>query len=331
MNVQTVMVTDCTYAHLDYERAILEPLGCTVTGLQCHTEEDVIAQCASAHALLNQYAPLTRRVLSQLPHCKMVVRYGVGYDSVDVEAASDYGIMVVNVPDYGMQEVADHTLALLLATVRKVPAIDADIRQGNWGDNPFHPIVGLYHKRVGLLGFGNIAREVAKRVQAFNMDVLAYDPFVQAEVFAQHGVQAATWQEVLREADVVCVHLPLNRETHHFINAERLQLMKPTAYLINTARGGIINGADVAAALQAGQIAGAGLDVFEQEPLPLDHPLRLAPNTVLTCHIAWYSEDSLVRLQQYAAQEIARVAAGGWPKSVVNRQALIAKGVMPAS
>jgi D-3-phosphoglycerate dehydrogenase len=329
--ISTVMVTDCTYQHLDYERAVLEPLGCTVIGQQCQTEQEVVERCAGAHALLNQYAPLTRRVLSQLPDCKMVVRYGVGYDSVDVEAASDYGIMVVNVPDYGMQEVADHTLGLLLATIRKIPAIDADIRHGRWGDNPFHPILGLQHKRVGLLGFGNIAREVAQRARAFNMQVMAYDPFVAADVFARHQVESASWQQVLSQADVVCVHLPLMAETRHFINAERLALMKPTAYLVNTARGGIINGSDLADALTRGVIAGAGLDVFEQEPLPLDHPLRTAPNTVLTCHIAWYSEDSLVRLQQYAALEIARVVQGGWPKSVVNRAALVAKGIMPAS
>lgn len=314
-----VYVTDYTYTHLDYERAILEPLGCTVIGRQCRTAADVIAQCGDAVALLNQYAPITREVFAALPNLKMVVRYGVGYDSVDVAAATEYGVMVVNVPDYGVQEVADHTLALLLAIVRKIPAIVNDVTAGRWNDNTFHPIMGLAGKTVGLLGFGNIAKEVAKRAQAFNMQVQAYDPYVAADVFAAHQVAGVSAETVFATSDIICVHLPLNDQTRHFVGATTLAQMKKTAYLINTARGGVVHSADLAAALQAGQIAGAALDVLDIEPMPADHPLRSAPNCLLTCHIAWYSEASLVRLQQFAALEIARMLQGESPRSVVNR------------
>jgi len=317
-----VYVTDYTYAHLDHERTILEPLGCSVIGRQCRTAADVIAQCGDAVALLNQYAPITRDVFAALPNLKMIVRYGVGYDSVDVAAATEHGVMVVNVPDYGVQEVADHTLALLLALVRKIPAIVNDVEAGRWNDNTFHPIMGLAAKQVGLLGFGNIAKEVAKRAQAFNMQVQAYDPYVTADVFAAHHVTGVSAETVFATSDIICVHLPLNDQTRHFVRAITLSKMKNSAYLINTARGGVVHSADLAAALLTGQIAGAALDVLDVEPMPTDHPLRTAPNCLLTCHIAWYSEDSLVRLQQFAAHEIARMLTGVTPRSVVNRQAL---------
>jgi hypothetical protein len=217
----TVYVTDYTYTHLDYERAILEPLGCSVIGRQCRTAADVIAQCGDAIALLNQYAPITREVFAALPNLKMVVRYGVGYDSVDVAAATEHGVMVVNVPDYGVQEVADHTLALLLAMVRKIPAIVNDVTAGHWNDNTFHPIMGLAAKTVGLLGFGNIAKEVAKRAQSFNMQVQAYDPYVATEVFAAHHVTGVSAETVFATSDIICVHLPLNDQTRHFVAARR--------------------------------------------------------------------------------------------------------------
>ena len=323
--IRTVYVTDATYAHHDHERAALAAYDCSFVVRQCKTAADVIAQCADAEALLNQYAPLTRDVFAALPNLKMVVRYGVGYDSVDVAAATEYGVMVVNVPDYGVQEVADHTLAMLLGIVRKIPQTVASVNAGIWNDNLFHPIMGLADKTVGLLGFGNIAREVNKRVQAFNMRVLAYDPFLKADVFAQHNATQASWQDVLSQSDIVCIHLPLNAETKHFINAERLALMKPTSYLVNTARGGIVDAQALADALTTGRIAGAALDVLEHEPMPAVHPLRGVENCIITCHIAWYSEDSLVRLQHYAGLEIARVCAGGQPKHVVNAAQLRVK------
>jgi D-3-phosphoglycerate dehydrogenase len=325
-----IYVTDATYAHHDHELSALAGHDYTFTVRQCRTAADVISQCADAQVLLNQYAPLTREVFAALTNLKLIVRYGVGYDSVDATAASAHGVMVVNVPDYGVQEVADHTLALLLGIVRKVPQIDASVRAGVWNDNLFHPIMGLHHKQVGLLGFGNIAREVAKRAHAFNMHVMAYDPFVPAEIFANHQVTAASWETVMQQSDIVCVHLPLNHETKHFVNAERLAMMKPTSYLINTARGGIVNSVDLAHALRNDQIAGAALDVLEQEPMPADHPLQGIDNCIITCHVAWYSEDSLVRLQYFAGLEIARWCAGDLPKSIVNRAALRANGTITA-
>ena len=306
----TVYVTDYTYAHLDYERGILEPLGCTVIGRQCRTAADVIAQCGDAIALLNQYAPLTREVFAALPNLKMVVRYGVGYDSVDVAAATEHGVMVVNVPDYGVQEVADHTLALLLAMVRKIPAIVNDVTAGRWNDNTFHPIMGLAAKTVGLLGFGNIAKEVAKRTQAFNMQVQAYDPFVAADVFATHHVAGVSAETVFATSDIICVHLPLNDQTRHFVGATTLAQMKKTAYLINTARGPLVNYDDLYEALVSEKLGGAMLETFDVEPVPPDNRFLKLSNVTLTPHIAGASVKTVSYAAGLAAEEVRRYLAG---------------------
>jgi D-3-phosphoglycerate dehydrogenase len=315
-----VVVTDYTFPNLDQEKSVLEPIGCVVEAKQCVTEQEVIEACKDADAILNQFAPITRNVLAELKQCKIIVRDGIGVDNVDVSAASEYNIMVVNVPDYGVQEVADHTLSLLLSSVRKIPQIQAMVQRGIWDNAPFHPIMGLREKQVGLLGFGNIAKEVAARLQAFNMHVSAYDPYVADHVFHEHGVKKLDWQEVLAESDIICIHLPLNLQTKHFIRKETLQLMKPTAHLINTSRGGVIHTDNLAEALREGVIAGAALDVIEEEPISGDSPLLGLSNCLITRHIAWYSEDSIVRLQQYAAMEILRFFNGESPRHVVIRE-----------
>lgn len=320
-----VVVTDYTFPSLDQEKSVLVPIGCEFVATQCVTEQDLIRACKDADAILNQYIPLTRNVLAELKDCKIIVRYGIGVDNVDVTAASEFGIMVVNVPDYGIQEVADHTLSLLLASVRKIPQIHAQVRQGIWENAPLRPIMGLRDKQVGLLGFGNIAKEVAKRLQGFHMQVSAYDPYVDEKIFEQHGVKKLDWEALLAQSDMVCVHLPLNEQTKYFIRKETLALMKPTAFLVNTSRGAIVHSEDLAVALQTGVIAGAALDVLEVEPIPSSHPLLRLSNCLLTSHTAWYSEDSMLRLQQYAALEIRRMFEGESPRHVVNRKELQAR------
>jgi D-3-phosphoglycerate dehydrogenase len=317
-----VVVTDYPFPNLEPERSILEPTGCIVQANQCTTEQQVIEVCKDADAILNQFVPITRAVLAELKRCKIIVRYGIGVDNVDVTAATEFGILVVNVPDYGIQEVADHTLSLLLSSIRKIPHINAQVQQVNWNNAGLPPMMGLRDKQAGLLGFGNIAKEVAKRLTAFNMKVSAYDPYVAEVVFQEHGVLKSEWQQLLKQSDVVCVHLPLNSHTKHFIRKETLQLMKPTAHLINTSRGGVIHTSDLAEALRSGVIAGAALDVLEEEPISKDNPLLGLSNCLLTSHVAWYSEDSIIRLQQYAAMEIRRYFNGELPLHIVNRELL---------
>ncbi|MDF2723867.1 MAG: dehydrogenase [Paenibacillus sp.] len=314
-----VVVTDHGFANLDTERSILEPLGFEVVEGHCRTEAETAALCEQADAVLTNLAPVNAHVISRMSKCKIIVRYGVGYDSVDTEAAADRRIPVVNVPDYGIHEVADHTLALMLSIVRKIPQIQANVRAGQWQPSPCRPIIGLQGKVAGVAGFGNIAKEVAKRYNAMGMKVAAYDPYVDASVFRQHQAEQADWDTLLRESDVLSVHLPLTAATRHLFNKEAFQQMKSTAYIVNTSRGGVVHADDLAEALHSGQIAGAALDVFEVEPIPAGHRLLHMDSCIITSHCAWYSEDSMRRLQEYAALEIKRLFSGETPKHIVNK------------
>jgi D-3-phosphoglycerate dehydrogenase len=314
-----IAMTDPGFPNYDQERSILEPLQGVIEIWYCHTEQETIDFCKDADAILTNHSPFTKQVIDQLQKCKVIVRYGIGYDTVDIQAAAARNIPVVNVPDYGVQEVADHTFSLLLATVRKIPSMQNNAKRGDWQIAPLRPIIGLRDKTLGLAGFGNIAREVARRAQGFNLCVIGYDPYVQTNVFQEHGVEQVGLEDLFSRSDIISSHLPLNNATRHLFQRKTFQRMKPTSYLINTSRGGVIHTADLVWALENGIIAGAGLDVFEEEPLPVGHPLFRMDQCVLTGHTAWYSEDSMVLLQQFAAMEIARVLSGERPKHIVNQ------------
>lgn len=313
-----VAVTDYGFPDLRPEHETLEPLGVRLTAAQCKTGQEVADLCAEADAVLTQWAPVTAEAIGRMVRCRVIVRYGIGVDNVDLTAARSRGIPVVNVPDYAIDEVADHALALMLASVRKIPQVVADVRRGQWAIAPRRPIQGLTGKRLGLAGFGNIARAVAKRAQAFEMETIAYDPFVDEAVFRANGVERVDAQRLLRESDVLSVHLPLNADTRHFLNAQAFRMMKPTAFLINTSRGGVVDTEALAEALSQDQLAGVALDVLEQEPVSPDSPLLQLESCLITSHCAWYSESSLIRLQQFAALEVKRVLEGGRPLHVVN-------------
>lgn len=315
-----IAMTAPGFPNYDQERTILEPLHGVIAIRYCHTEEETAEFCKDADAVLTNHSPFTKRVIDRLNKCKIIVRYGIGYDTVDIEAAAARHIPVVNVPDYGVQEVADHTLALLLATVRKLPVMQINARKGDWQIASLRPISGLRDKTLGLAGFGNIAREVARRAKGFHLRVIAYDPFVAKATFQEHGVEPVELGELLSRSDVISSHLPLNDATRHVFRRDTFQKMKPSSFLINTSRGGVVHTADLVWALEHGIIAGAGLDVFEEEPLPGNHRLFQLAQCVLTGHTSWYSEDSIVRLQQYAAMEVARALSGERPKHIVNRQ-----------
>jgi len=313
------IVTDHGFPNLQHEERTLAAAGSALVVAQCKTPEEVIAAARDADALLVQWAPVNAAVIAALTRCRVIVRYGIGYDNVDLAAAKARGIPVCNVPDYGVNEVAEHAVSLLLALARQLPQIDARLRAGTWKITPDRPILALGEATFATAGFGRIARHAHAIMKGFGGTRIAYDPFVPADVMAREGVEKVELDALFARADLLSLHLPLTPETKHFVSAARLAGMKRTAVLANTARGPLVDTAALADALRAGTVAGAGIDVFETEPLPADHPLRTAPNALLTSHVAWYSESSIPRLQRLAAEEAARGLRGEALKNQVNK------------
>jgi len=318
MSKLKVVITDHGFADVTQEQRILAEVGCTLTVAQATTPEDVIHVAAEADGLLVQWAPVDSRVIRSLSHCKIIVRYGIGVDNVDLAAAKQAGIPVCNVPDYGIEEVADHALALALALARQLPQIDRRLRSGVWKLTPATPMPALNQMTFATAGFGRIARAVLERARSFGFKLVASDPFVPEEKFAKAGVERSLKEELFTRADILSLHLPLTPETRHFVNAAQLARMKPHAILINTARGPLVDTIALAEALQERRIAAAGIDVFETEPLPMDQPLRRCDNALLTSHVAWFSESSLPRLQRLAAEELVRGLRGEPLRNQVN-------------
>lgn len=313
-----VVLTDYVWESLDVERKTLDGVADLVP-LQTKRPDEFVAQAADCDALLNTYAgPITGEVMARMPRCKIIARYGIGVDTIDLDAATAAGIIVTNNPSYCIDEVADHTMALLLGCARKVALYDRLVRAGRWEVPPGKPMFRLAACTLGLVGFGNIARAVAVRASAFGMRVLYCDPFVRAGQFAVPGDKKEL-AELLSEADFVSVHPPLVPETRGLMNDAAFARMKPTAFLINCARGPIVDTQALVRALDAGRIAGCALDTTDPEPLPDPHPLRGRDNVIITPHAAWYSEQAMVGLQAGAPSEVRRVLTGEWPVNVVNR------------
>jgi D-3-phosphoglycerate dehydrogenase / 2-oxoglutarate reductase len=314
-----VVITDCDHDSIDPERSVLDGHDVELRRLQCRTPEEVAAQAGDADVLINQYVPITAEVLDALPRCRLVVRYGVGVDNVDVEAAETRGVWVANVPDYGRDEVADHTLALALSVLRGVVVLDRSVHAGSWDLEPVRPLRRLSRLTWGVIGCGAIGTAVAGRAAGLGLRVLGYDV---AEVRSDPPIERVPLEELLSRSDLVSLHAALTRDSHHLIDADALARMRPTAWLVNTARGGLVEGAALLAALEAGALAGAALDVLETEP-PDDLGWRLArhPRVVATPHAAWYSEEAFHTLKTEVAREALRVLEGDRPRSPVNSPA----------
>jgi D-3-phosphoglycerate dehydrogenase / 2-oxoglutarate reductase len=311
-----VVLTDYVWDSLDVEKKTLAGLA-ELVPLQTKKAEDFIEQAADCDALLNTYAgPITAEVMARMPKCKIIARYGIGVDTIDLDAATAAGIIVTNNPTYCIEEVAEHTMALLLACARKVAFYDRLVRNGRWEVPPGKPIFRLAGSTLGLVGFGNIARQVAVRAAAFGMNVLYSDPFVKQSSIPGRSVSL---DALLADADFVSIHPPLTRDTRKMINDEALGKMKRTAWLINCARGPIVDTEALVRALDAGSIAGAALDTTDPEPLPNPHSLRNRDNVIINPHVAWYSEQAMAGLQAGAPAEVRRVLSGEWPVNVVNR------------
>jgi D-3-phosphoglycerate dehydrogenase / 2-oxoglutarate reductase len=317
-----VAVTDYVFPSLEPEHRVLAPLGVELRPAQCKSEDEIIELTRGADAVLNCYAKITARVIEKLDRCKIIARYGIGVDNVDLAAASKARILVTNVPDYCIDEVSDHALALFLALERRIVAADGAVKAGAWDVVAHAGIQRLRGQTLGLVGFGKIAKALASKVQPLGMKVRVYDPYIEPELVARYGAEAISFDRLVAEADVISVHVPLSPETRNLIGQRELARMKPTAFVINTSRGGIVDEQALAEALKAGRIGGAALDVLSVEPPPLDHPLRGLSNVILTPHLAFYSRESVIELQTKAAEEVARALKGEPPRSPVNREVL---------
>ena len=298
------------------ERSWVESAGAEFRLNNAREEEALIANLRDADVVLVNAAPITRRVMEAMPRCRCVVRYGVGVDNVEVAAATELGIVVANVVDFCTEEVANHALLLLLACAKRLLPLDADMRAGHWRRTPLAGMPPIWGQTLGIIGLGNIGRSLARKALALQMTLLGYDPYVQPQTL--DGVRLVGLRELLAQSDFVSVCAPLTAETRHLIGAAELALMKPSAILINTARGPLVDEAALVEALRSGRLAAAGLDVFEEEPLPADSPLLGLANVVLTPHTAGISEASVRRVKTEVGQAAAAVLSGRWPKSVVN-------------
>jgi D-3-phosphoglycerate dehydrogenase / 2-oxoglutarate reductase len=312
------VITDADYPDVAQERAILQAAGAELIREHLTAEDDLIRALAGADVVLNQFSQITARVIESLDRCRGIVRYGVGFDTVDVEAATRRGICVCNVPDYGTDEVSDHAITLLLAIARKLIPLAQGVQNGVWSVDPVKPVGRLRGRTLGIIGLGRIGTLAAAKAQAFGIRVIAYDPVRPAPYFAERNIGRSTLDDLLRESDYVSIHAPLSDATRHLIDQRALGLMKPTAFLVNTARGGLVDGDALAQALRSGQIAGAALDVTEREPIPRESPLLGLDNCVVTPHAAWYSDESAAALQRLAGEEAARLVLGEPPRCPVN-------------
>ncbi|WP_431266989.1 C-terminal binding protein [Dankookia sp. P2] len=315
--IAKVVLSDYVWESLDVEHQTLAGLASLVP-FKAAAPADFLPEAADCDALLNTYAgPITAEVMAAMPRCKIIARYGIGVDTIDLEAATQAGIIVTNNPTYCVQEVAEHACALILAAARKVSFYDRRVRSGEWAVPPGKPMFRLAGKTLGLVGFGNIARQVSRRMAAFGMRILYADPFV-GNVEADLKAERVEFGDLLRDADIISLHPPLTAGTRGMFDDAAFAAIKPGTVLVNVARGPIVDTAALVRALDSGRLAGCALDTTDPEPLPEVHPLRGRDNVILTPHVAWYSEEALVGLQAGAPSEVARVLRGEWPVNVVN-------------
>jgi len=308
-----IAVTDSPFPSLDPARTALKRVDPELRMSKSPSADDILAVARDADAVLVTYAKLPGDLLRELKRCKVIGRFGLGVDNIDIPAASALGITVTYVPDYCMQEVSDHAMALLLSLVRKVPLSNKLAQSGRWEVPPVVPIHRLSGRVLGLVGFGNIPRTLAPKAKAFGLRVVTHDPYVSADVLGKAGVESVGFDELLAMSDFVSIHAPLLPATRGLFNAEVFRKMKKGALLINTARGPLVDETALIAALDSGQLGGAALDVVTSEPLAKDSKLLGRDNVILTPHTAFYSVEALNELQTKCATDVARVLSGEPP------------------
>ncbi len=317
-----VVLVEHGYPTTQLERRIVTAAGGQLIDADRLPREEALRLCEDADAVVVRWLRVTPEVIERFRRCKIILRYGVGTDNVDAPAATAAGILIGHVPCYCTEDVATHTVALLLACVRDLVPTHRKLAGGGWDMNPPEKLWRVSGRTLGLVGFGKIGQAVARLLSGWGLTFLATDPFVEPERAQALGVRLVELKELLRSSDYVSLHVPLLPETQHLINAHTLAWMKDGAILINTARGPVVDTGALLAALDEGRLARAGVDVFEEEPLSLESPLRRHPRGVLTDHAAWYSEDSLAELQRTVAEEAVRVCTGGLPLAIANPEVL---------
>ena len=322
MSDKKLVICDCDHENVEAERAVIEKAGYEFDWLQCKSQDEVIENCKEAVVLMNQYIRMDRKVFEALPNVKCIVRYGVGVDNVNLDDATEYGVQVCNVPDYGTREVADQALALMMCLVRKVYLTNSLIRKGIWDYQKEIPLYRMSEATVGVYGIGRIGSEFAKRAHSMGCKVIAYDIEAQCEgrTFPDF-VEFVSREELIKRADIISIHCPLRPDTYHVFGKEEFKAMKNSAYIVNVSRGGIIDEEALDWALTNKEIAGAGLDVVEKEPLTIDSPLLKHENFVVSPHTAWYSEESALELKRKVAEEAVRFITGEQVHYPVNKPA----------
>ena len=313
-----IVLTDYMYDSIQPFQDVYDRAGFEFRPYQCKTAEEIIQVAKDADAVQVHFAKITKEIIDALPKCRLIVRSAVGMDNIDVAAATAAGIPVANVPDYGIEDVSTHAILLMLAITKKFNILTRTVQEGMWDYAVTKPVHRIQNRVFGLMGCGAIARCAAKKAQAFGMRVIAYDPYLKQDQVNDLDIILKSAKEVAQESDVVSVHLPLTSETKEIIDREFFGWMKPGAFLINTARGGVIDEKALVEALKTGRIAGAAVDVYEEEPVKADNPLLHMDNVIATPHCAWYSETAITTLQRKVAEEVVNVLDGNKPFNCIN-------------
>lgn len=317
-----VLVTDYTWPSTEPEAEVLARVGAKLLIAQTGSESELLELVPQADAILTCFKQVSPAVVRAGRKLQVIGRYGIGVDNIAVEEATRLGIPVTNVPAYCLDEVAEHAMALILSCARNVCHYNSAVRVGDWSLRTRRSLFRVRGKTVGIVGFGRIGQTLAQLANGFGLNVLIYDPYPDTNALTRLDCKSVSLDELLAHADFVSIHTPLTPQTQHLINAKRLRMMKPSAFLINTARGGLVDHTALATALQEGWIAGAGIDVFVPEHLAADHPLLAQSTLIATPHVAFYSEESLVELEIKAAENVAAILSGRRPTSVVNPEVL---------
>ena len=317
-----VLITDYAWSSIEPERQVLAEVGAELIVADTGDEEELLTLAPAVDAILTCWKPVRESVIAAAKKCQIIARYGIGLDNIDVETATENGIIVTNVPAYCVDEVSDHAIALLLACARKISWYNETVKSGTWDQNIGPQMYRLRGKTLGIVGFGHIGKAIISKARAFGLNIKVCSPRTSPELIKRYDAEKVSFQELLQTSDFITIHAPLTPETQHMFGYDEFHAMKPTAYLINTARGGIVDTTALTDALQNGEIAGAGIDVLETEPPKADETLLTLENVVITPHAAFISEESILELEVTAATCVAQVLTGQLPKSVVNPSVL---------
>ena len=317
-----ILITDYVWPSTKPEREVLAELDAEIVESDSDDEDRLVQLASDVTGILTCFAKVTERVVRASPHLRVVGRYGGGTDNIDVETCTELDIPVTYVPDYGFEEVADHAFALLMALSRGIVVLDRHVRTGQWSNDPARPMHRMRGRTLGILGYGRIGHALGLRAAPHGLRILVHDPYVDAERVAEIGAELVNKDKLITESDIISIHAPLTPETRHSVGEPELRAMKPTACVINTSRGPLVDEYALSRALSEGWISGAGIDVLEDEPPPPGHPLIGQENVIVTPHAAFLSEESVLELERRAASAVVRVLQGKMPEYIWNREVL---------